>query len=237
MCIHIIFDFSNYAYILIFSLYTSLFCIDTKMLLSELGSLLRQARRARNLTLQQVARQAGVHFTTLSALERGQVSDLGVRKVLRVAETLGLELVLRPTGHRYTLDDVAKERAGASVSSEYKPDRARNVLEPTRLRAEVRRPEARREGEFQVKDVSEPTASRKAARTQTHDVLRVTGAARPHAPQTRVYRPQGLLGRALRAPAEHTKSALPTNQNDHQEHKKRSRSQPDNSAVTHGKRK
>lgn len=86
------------------------------MLLSELGAALRKARKERHLTLKQVAEQAGVHFTTLSSLERGTISELGVRKLLRVAETLGLELVLRPTGQRFTLDDVAKERAGQGVN-------------------------------------------------------------------------------------------------------------------------
>lgn len=85
------------------------------MYLFELGTLLRQARKAKKLTLKQVAQQAGVHFTTLSSLERGQVSDLGVRKLIRVAETLGLELELRPAGQRYTLDDVAKERANSPL--------------------------------------------------------------------------------------------------------------------------
>lgn len=82
------------------------------MLLSELGATLRKARKERRLTLKQVAEQAGVHFTTLSSLERGAISELGVRKLLRVVETLGLELVMRPAGQRFTLDDVAKERGG-----------------------------------------------------------------------------------------------------------------------------
>ena len=85
------------------------------MLLTELGSVLREARKARKLTLQQLASRVGVHFTTLSALERGVISELGVRKILRIAEALGLELVLRPGGQRYTLDDLAKERAEGVV--------------------------------------------------------------------------------------------------------------------------
>src|SRR3990172_8213853 len=101
------------------------------MLLSELGSVLRQARKARKLTLQQVANQAAVHLTTLSALERGQVSDLGVRKVLRIAATLGLELVLRPAGQSYTLDDIARERTEALLSSEPHAIRGQHVVAPT----------------------------------------------------------------------------------------------------------
>lgn len=84
------------------------------MQLSELGDALRKARKERHLTLKELASQSGLHFTTLSALERGAVSELGVRKIMRVAETLGLELVLKPVGQSYTLDDVAKERNAKS---------------------------------------------------------------------------------------------------------------------------
>ena len=108
------------------------------MYLSELGDVLRQARKSRNLTLQQAAAQAGIHFTTLSALERGQVSELGIRKVLRVAEVLGLELVLRPSGQAYTLDDVARERAAMLQGSKNVTERMhRNGLVPASSNAQV----------------------------------------------------------------------------------------------------
>ncbi len=83
--------------------------------LLTLGKVLRDTRKTKKLTLQTVASQAGIHFTTLSALERGTVTELGIRKIQRVAETLGLELVLRPKGQRYTLDDIARERASSGL--------------------------------------------------------------------------------------------------------------------------
>jgi transcriptional regulator with XRE-family HTH domain len=83
--------------------------------LITLGKVLRDTRKMKKLTLRDVASRAGIHFTTLSALERGTVSELGIRKIQRVAETLGLELVLRPKGQRYTLDDIARERASSGL--------------------------------------------------------------------------------------------------------------------------
>ena len=98
------------------------------MLLSDLGVALRKARKERGLTLKQVGERAGVHFTTLSSLERGRVSEFGVRKLLRVAETLGLELVLRPEGQRYTLDDVARERVGLDKKADRPQERSEDAL-------------------------------------------------------------------------------------------------------------
>jgi len=99
--------------------------------LFALGKVLRDTRKMKKLTLRDLAGRAGIHFTTLSALERGTVSELGIRKIQRVAETLGLELVLRPQGQRYTLDDIARERASSGLierameqRSERAPDNA-----------------------------------------------------------------------------------------------------------------
>lgn len=96
--------------------------------LLELGKAIRDSRKAKNLTLRDVANLAGVHFTTLSALERGAVSELGIRKVQRVAETLGLELVLRPKGRRYTLDDIARERANPAKNEAPKHRNRRGLI-------------------------------------------------------------------------------------------------------------
>ncbi len=83
--------------------------------LSDLGTVLKNARKQRKLTLQELSAQTGVHYTTLSELERGRMTEFGVRKLMRVAATLGLELNLRPAGQPYTLDDVASERRNQTL--------------------------------------------------------------------------------------------------------------------------
>lgn len=85
------------------------------MVLSDLGTVLKNARKQRKLTLQDLSAQTGVHYTTLSELERGRMTEFGVRKLMRVAATLGLELNLRPAGQSYTLDDVASERRNQTL--------------------------------------------------------------------------------------------------------------------------
>ena len=91
------------------------------MVLSDLGAVLKNARKQRKLTLQELSAQTGVHYTTLSELERGRMTEFGVRKLMRVAATLGLELNLRPAGQSYTLDDVASERRNRTLQESNVP--------------------------------------------------------------------------------------------------------------------
>lgn len=72
---------------------------------SDLGQQLRAGRRAQKLTLKDLAKRSGIHWVTLSRFENG-ATDLGVRKLTRVARALGLEVTLRPLQQGYTLDDL-----------------------------------------------------------------------------------------------------------------------------------
>jgi transcriptional regulator with XRE-family HTH domain len=54
----------------------------------QIGDRLREARRQRHLSLQQVAQSAGISAATLSRIETSKQS-LDIRLLLRVAETLG----------------------------------------------------------------------------------------------------------------------------------------------------
>lgn len=74
--------------------------------MDRLATQLRAARVAQKVTLKALANKSGVHWVTLSRFENGR-SDLGVTKLDRVAQALGLELTLKPAKHGYTLDDLA----------------------------------------------------------------------------------------------------------------------------------
>ena len=76
------------------------------MTLAELGSEVARVRKERRLSQTDLARAAAVSRQSISLLERGTLSDLGVQKVMRVLEALDLELVVRPVGHPVTLDDL-----------------------------------------------------------------------------------------------------------------------------------
>ncbi len=77
--------------------------------LRELGHQVAAARRERGHTQSELALAAGLSRQTVSALERGDLGDLGLRKVLRLLDALDLTLVLRRAGHRLTLDDLRPE--------------------------------------------------------------------------------------------------------------------------------
>ena len=62
------------------------------MYFQELGAKIRQARTAKKLTQEALARAADLSRTTINQLESGASPDLGVKKLLTVLEVLGLDL-------------------------------------------------------------------------------------------------------------------------------------------------
>jgi transcriptional regulator with XRE-family HTH domain len=76
--------------------------------LADLGRTVAAARKAQRLSQTELGRTAGLSRQTISELERGVVSDLGVRKLARVLELLELELLVRPVGHPATLDGLGR---------------------------------------------------------------------------------------------------------------------------------
>ncbi|XUO83832.1 helix-turn-helix domain-containing protein [Halomonas sp. KM007] len=62
---------------------------------SSLGLIIRQARKRQHLTLETLAGLCGVSIRFLSELENGR-DTCGMGRVLRVLETLGIELLAQP---------------------------------------------------------------------------------------------------------------------------------------------
>lgn len=77
--------------------------------LHNLGQALREERKRLGLTQAEVADRAGMSRATVSLLENGIVPELGIRKVLRVADLLGLELAVRSAGAPPTLEELQSE--------------------------------------------------------------------------------------------------------------------------------
>lgn len=80
------------------------------MNIDEIRQAVRRRRKEKGLTQRELATRAGVHPITLSNFERGHASDIGVRKLDRILEQLGLQLVVRPIQAGRTLDDLERER-------------------------------------------------------------------------------------------------------------------------------
>ncbi len=78
--------------------------------LKRMGSQIREARKGHRLTQAALAAELGISRTTLSLLESGMIPELGVRKVIRILERLGLELMTRPAGAPPTLEEIREKR-------------------------------------------------------------------------------------------------------------------------------
>ena len=66
------------------------------MNLASIGHMIAQRRRAKGLTLADLASSAGVGRSTLAALEAGKLPELGFAKVARICAAVGLVLEVRP---------------------------------------------------------------------------------------------------------------------------------------------
>ncbi|NTW70407.1 MAG: helix-turn-helix domain-containing protein [Chlorobiaceae bacterium] len=78
--------------------------------LSEIGEILHLRRKALGLSQLQVASANGMSRVTLSRLENGKLPELGIRKVMAICATLGLELTLQEASQRPTLRELVAER-------------------------------------------------------------------------------------------------------------------------------
>lgn len=75
-----------------------------------LGREIARLRRERGVSQQLMAEQLGISRATLNALEKGRAGDVGVRKVIRVLDYLGMELSLRERSPFPTFEELREER-------------------------------------------------------------------------------------------------------------------------------
>jgi HTH-type transcriptional regulator/antitoxin HipB len=80
--------------------------------LAELGEAVSARRKALKLRQSEVAMRSGLTRESLVRFERGQLSELGSRKLMAVLAVLGLELTFTGAGTAGTLDELRRERGG-----------------------------------------------------------------------------------------------------------------------------
>lgn len=78
-------------------------------MLFEIGRQIKQARKQRKLSQAELAMMLGMSRTTIGQIEKGTVQEIGVRKLIRILETLKLELRVRVAGQPPTLDELREE--------------------------------------------------------------------------------------------------------------------------------
>ena len=75
-------------------------------MLADIGKEIRTERKRRKITQRNMADALAMSRSTISQIESGTVQEIGVRKVIRILEYLGLELRVRPAGAPPTLDEL-----------------------------------------------------------------------------------------------------------------------------------
>jgi transcriptional regulator with XRE-family HTH domain len=90
--------------------------------LHALGRLVAECRRARALSLRDLAAAAGVGRSTLAALESGKLEELGFAKVSRICEAIDLKLEARPLrltaplmAHRHLTEAAGRDLTKAAI--------------------------------------------------------------------------------------------------------------------------
>ena len=78
--------------------------------IQEVGEQVRVRRRAFGMSQIEVAALNRINRVTLSRLENGKLPEIGIRKVMAICATLGLELTLNVASHRPTLQDLVNEK-------------------------------------------------------------------------------------------------------------------------------
>lgn len=93
------------------------------MNLVSIGRLIAERRRARGLTLAQLAASADVGRSTLAALEGGKLPELGFAKVARLCAAVGLVLEARATAleeplmpHRHLTEQAGRDLTKAAIA-------------------------------------------------------------------------------------------------------------------------
>ena len=80
-----------------------------QIMLFDIGNIIRQARKERKLSQAELAMALGMSRTTIGRIENGTIQEIGVRKLIRLLEFLGLELRVRPAGKPPTLEELRSE--------------------------------------------------------------------------------------------------------------------------------
>jgi transcriptional regulator with XRE-family HTH domain len=81
--------------------------------LQQIGQKLREARKSQGRTQSQVAAPLGMSRATVSAIENGTVSEIGVRKLMGLCASLGLALSVAPRDQRPTYLELREEQRAA----------------------------------------------------------------------------------------------------------------------------
>jgi len=77
--------------------------------MDEIGALVRHTRKQRKLSQAQLGQLLGMSRATISGIETGKVVEVGIRKMMALCASLGLELSVGPRRQYPTLQELRRE--------------------------------------------------------------------------------------------------------------------------------
>jgi transcriptional regulator with XRE-family HTH domain len=78
-------------------------------MLFDIGRQIKLVRKSRKITQAELGKALGMSRNTIGQIEKGTVHDIGVRKIIRLLEYLGLEIRVRRAGMPPTLEELREE--------------------------------------------------------------------------------------------------------------------------------
>ena len=78
--------------------------------IETIGEAVALARKHRRITQAQIAKQLGMSRSTISGIENGTISEIGIRKMLNLCDALGLELNVVTRATRPTMQQLIREQ-------------------------------------------------------------------------------------------------------------------------------
>lgn len=87
-----------------------LFKMENKMDFYELGKELATLRKAQNISQQTMSKDLHISRATISNFENGSSIEIGLNKVIQIADYLGYEFVLKVKAPFPTFEDVINGR-------------------------------------------------------------------------------------------------------------------------------
>lgn len=79
--------------------------------LKEFGAYVAQLRKEKQVSQEQLSRDLSISRATISSLENGTSSDVGIKKILHILDYLGYELTCKEKSPFPTFEELKKERA------------------------------------------------------------------------------------------------------------------------------
>jgi HTH-type transcriptional regulator/antitoxin HipB len=87
------------------------------MNMKQIGVALREARKASGRSQEELAKPLGMSRATISGIENGTVSEIGVRKLMALCAALGQSISVSGPEKRPTLFDLREENRAFKIRS------------------------------------------------------------------------------------------------------------------------